>query len=70
VRGKFTSLSIQKCSCPIYWGSAFVFARLGKPTEAISGDMRLPRTFQVLAMTESEVPDESVPDLIRDPKIW
>jgi hypothetical protein len=34
------------------------------------GFMRLPRTFQVLAMTENEVPDESVPDLIRDPKIW
>jgi hypothetical protein len=34
------------------------------------GDMRLPRTFQVLAMTKNEVPDESVLDLIRDPKIW
>jgi hypothetical protein len=41
----------------IYWVSAFVFARLGKPAEAISGDMRLSHTFQVLAMTRSEVPD-------------
>jgi hypothetical protein len=44
---------------PIFWVSPFVIARLTKSAEAISWDMRLPRTLQVLAMTKSQVPDES-----------
>jgi hypothetical protein len=37
----------------IYWAAFFVIARLPKSAEAISGrGMRLPHTFQVLAMTK------------------
>ena len=43
---------IDRHSRPICWAASFVIARLTQADEAISWmGMRLPRTFQVLAMT-------------------
>jgi hypothetical protein len=47
----------------------FVIARLTKSAEAISGElMGLPRTFQVLAMTERE--GRSLDEIGATTKIW